>query len=179
MTLVGSSGMSDRLAKAHRRSVEVLSVRPDLAQISNRVSARVEDGVTCKVTAGDHSVTVDLPDGAGGFDRGPTPSELIASALAACLTQGYVAMAAHEGIQLDGVEVTVEGEFDARGMYGIDPQIPAGFAKLDFTASLQSPESPERIAELHESVLRHSPVFDDLTRRLEIDGNCSHQKTEQ
>lgn len=171
--------MSDRLAKAHQRSVEVLSARPDLAQVGNTVSARIEDGVTCKVKAGDHSLTVDLPDGAGGFDRGPTPSELVASALAACIAQGYVATAAHQEIQLDSVEVTVEGEFDARGMYGIDPEISAGFAKLDYAASLQSPELPERIAELHESVLRHSPVFDDLTRRLEIDGRYSHQKTDR
>lgn len=177
--MVGSLGMSDRLAKAHQRSVEVLTARPDLAQVNNTVSAQIEDGVTCKITAGDHSLTVDLPDGAGGFDWGPTPSELIASALAACIAQGYVATAAHQGLQIDHVEVTVEGKFDARGMYGIDPQISAGFAKLEYTASLVSPESPERIAELHESVLRHSPVFDDLTRRLEIGGNYSHQKTEQ
>lgn len=132
--------MSDRLAKAHRRSVEVLSVRPDLAQVSTTVRARIEKGVTCKVTAGDHSLTVDLPGGAGGFDRGPTPSELVASALAACIGQGYIATAAHQEIQLDSVEVTVEGEFDARGMYGIDPQISAGFAKLEYVISLRSPE---------------------------------------
>lgn len=45
MTLVGSLGMPDRLAQAHHRSVEVLTARPDLAQVRNRVSAQIEDGV--------------------------------------------------------------------------------------------------------------------------------------
>lgn len=169
--------MTDRLAKARARSLEILSARPDLAQVSNTVKARVEDGATCNVTAGHHSITVDLPDGAGGFDRGPTPSELIASALAACIAQGYVAIAAHEGIRLDDVEVTVEGDFDARGMYGIDPEIPAGFTRLEYSASLQSPEPPEQIEQLHDSVSRFSPVLDDLSRPVRISGTFSHRQT--
>lgn len=61
-------------------------------------------------------------------------------------------------------------------MYGLNPEIPAGFIDLEYSASLQSSESPEQIAELHDSVLRHSPVIDVLTRRLRIDGNYSHHR---
>lgn len=166
---------AEKLAKARSRSIEVLSARPDLAQVTNSVSATLEVGARCTVVVDDHTLTVDLPEVAGGDNRGPTPSQLVASALAACIAQGYAAMAAEKGIQLDGVEVTVDGDFDARGMYGIGTDTPAGFNRLSYTAILDSPEKPQTIADLHGSMIRCSPVVDDLTRSVEIDGTYEHR----
>lgn len=169
--------MSEKVANARRRSIEVLTARPDLAQVSNSATATLEAGVRCSVVAEDHTLTVDLPELVGGEDQGPTPSQLVASGLAACLAQGYAAIAAQEGIQLDGVEVSVEGEFDARGMYGIGTDTPAGFNRLTYSAILDSPESPETIADLHDSVIRCSPLVDDLTRSIGVDGSYEHRQS--
>ena len=162
--------MIDRLRKAGKRSMEVLSVRPDLAALTTTAEARIDDGTICTVHVGDHVLTLDLPPGVGGLDSGPTPSQTLAAALAACLAQGYMAKAAMIGADLTGVEVKVEGDFDARGMYGIDPETPPGFLRFRYEAVVDSPESDERIAEIHETVVRLSPLLDDLSRPLQIEG---------
>jgi hypothetical protein len=81
-----------------------------------------------------------------------------------------MAKAAMVGANLTAVEVKVEGDFDARGVYGIDPEIPSGFLRFRYEVVVESPESDELIAEIHETMVRLSPLLDDLTRSLEIDG---------
>jgi len=146
--------MADRLRNAGQRSIEVLSVRPDLAAITTTAQARINDGTVCTVSVGDHALTLDLPHGAGGLDTGPSPSQTLAAALAACLAQGYMAKAALIGADLIAIEVKVEGDFDARG----------------YEVVVESHESDELIAEIHETMVSLSPLLDDLTRSLEIDG---------
>jgi len=160
----------DRLRNAGKRSIEVLSVRPDLAAITTTAQAHINDGTVCTVSVGDHALTLDLPHGAGGLDTGPTPSQTLAAALAACLAQTYMAKAALIGAELTEIEVNVEGDFDARGMYGIDPETPSGFQRFRYEVLVDSPEPDERIMEIHETVMRLSPLLDDLTRLVEIDG---------
>jgi hypothetical protein len=81
-----------------------------------------------------------------------------------------MAKAALIGADLTAIEVKVEGDFDARGMYGIDPEIPAGFQRFRYEVVVESPESDELIAEIHETMVSLSPLLHDLTRSLEIDG---------
>lgn len=162
--------MTGRLAKAGKRSIEVLSARADLGRVTTSAAARISDETVCTVSVGDHVLTLDLPPGAGGLDRGPTPSQTLAAAFAACLAQTYMAKAALIGADLTDVEVRVEGDFDARGMYGIDPETPSGFQRLRYEVVVVSSEPDERIAEIHESVTLRSPLIDDLTRALEVDG---------
>lgn len=162
--------MADRLRKAGKRSVEVLSARPDLAAVTNTAHARIDDGTVCTVQVGEHTLILDLPRGTGGLDTGPTPSQTLAAAIAACLAQTYTAKAAMNGAELTGVEVKVEGDFHARGMYGIDPETPAGFQRFKYEVVVDSPESDERIEEIHETVVRLSPLLDDLSRPIEING---------
>lgn len=162
--------MADRLRKAGNRSIEVLAARPDLAAVTNTAQARIDDGTVCTVQVGGHTLTLDLPHGAGGLDTGPTPSQTLTAAMAACLAQTYTAKAAMIGAELTGVEVKVEGDFDARGMYGIDPETPSGFQLFKYEVVVDSPEPDERIEEIHETVVRLSPLLDDLSRPIEIDG---------
>lgn len=162
--------MADRLRKAGKRSIEVLSARPDLAAVTNTAHARIDDGTVCTVQVGEHTLTLDLPHGTGGQDTGPTPSQTLAAAMAACLAQTYTAKAAMIGAELVGVEVKVEGNFDARGMYGIDPETPSGFQQFKYEVVVDSPEPDERVEEIHATVVRLSPLLDDLSRSIEIDG---------
>lgn len=162
--------MNDRLRKAGERSLEVLSARPDLAAVTNTAHARIEDGTICTVQMDEHAMTLDLPHGAGGLDTGPTPSQVLAGALAACLAQSFTAKAALIGADLTSVEVKVEGDFDARGMYGVEPATPPGFQRFRYEVVVGSPEPDERLDEIHETVVRLSPLLDDLSRPVEIVG---------
>jgi hypothetical protein len=55
-------------------------------------------------------------------------------------------------------------------MYGIDPDTASGFQRFRYEVVVDSSESDERIREIHQTVARLSPLLDDLTRPVEIDG---------
>jgi len=49
-----------------------------------RVKLNLEDGFRTKITAGKHTLIADEPVSDGGTDQGPSPYELLLSALGAC-----------------------------------------------------------------------------------------------
>jgi putative redox protein len=75
---------------------------------SMRAVARQREKFTHDVKAGDHTLTVDEPVGAGGQDEGPSPQELLAAALASCTAVTMEMYAQRKGWDTNGLEVDVE-----------------------------------------------------------------------
>lgn len=67
-----------------------------------------------------------IPAQLSGEGRGPTVCEGCMGALAACLTQTMVAHATSRGIQLDSIDIDVEGDVDMRGITGISTNVRPG-----------------------------------------------------
>ena len=74
----------------------------------------------------EYKARYDFPVQMAGEERGPTVCEGCMGALAACLTQTIVAHATSRGIQLDGIDINVEGEVGMRGFTGISNNVRPG-----------------------------------------------------
>ncbi len=61
----------------------------------------------------------DQPSSLLGEDAGPTAMEYLLNALAGCLTNSIVCLAAARGIELTDIESEIEGRFDLRYMFGL------------------------------------------------------------
>jgi uncharacterized OsmC-like protein len=73
--------------------------------------------------------------------------------------------AATEGVTLDTLEVTVDGESDDRGLLGIDDNIPAGPLHTRVRVRIgASGVDPDKLREIVKWADQHSPVG-DATRR--------------
>lgn len=72
-------------------------------------------GPTALGEAGPFSLTVDRPTMAGGGGVGFSGGQLLYLSIAACLSNDLYREAASMGIELDGVEIEVDGDFPARG----------------------------------------------------------------
>jgi uncharacterized OsmC-like protein len=163
--------MTDRpndasLATAVERTVSGLTRAPERARLLRTVTARLRDGVTCDIATSSHALVADFPEGAGGRNLGPTPSELLGGAIASCLVIGWALWAARLGVTLEALEITVETELDMRGLYGLGDSVLPGHSAVRCIANVRSPAPPERLRELAATVERMSPLLDDLRRSV-------------
>ncbi len=97
------------------------------------------------------------------------------TALNACIMVGYVAGAAVKGITLESVEIETDGELDLRGFLGIDPNVPPGYEAIRYTVRIKGDGTPEQFREIHETVLKTSPNYFNVSRPIRIDAKLEVQ----
>ena len=102
-------------------------------------SETLVDGYTIggERVARSHRIVADEPFELLGGDGAPNPQELLMAAFNACITVGYVAGAALQGITLESLEIRTRGELDLRGFLGLSEDVPAGYEEIDYEVSIK------------------------------------------
>ena len=125
-----------------------------------------------KLTARKHGIEVDEPKGIGGGDAAASPVEYALIALASCQAITYRLWAAKLGIELEGLEIAVEGDLDLHGLFGLDDEVRPGFTAIRIDVTPLGPE-PERFRELADAVDAHCPVLDLITTPTPVERTLS------
>lgn len=160
---------AEQIKRAVERNIKAMTLRPSVAQGTATTTVRVRSGSTaCDIEDGPWKLVADLDSSMGGGSEGPDPGVLARSGLGACLAGGYLLWAARLGVQLDDVQVIVETDYDARGMYAVDESVSPGWRGVRCSVTIASPDAPERVREVVERADRYSPILDDFTRALDI-----------
>jgi uncharacterized OsmC-like protein len=120
-------------------------------------------------------VDVDEPYELLGQNTAPNPQEVLMTALNACVMVGYVAGASVKGITLEKVEVETTGELDLRGFLGLDPEVRPGYEAIRYTVRLKGDGTPEQFREIHDTVMKTSPNYFNLSRPIRIDATLEVQ----
>jgi uncharacterized OsmC-like protein len=154
----------EKIREIVERNVKFLALKPDRGHLTATTTARMVDGLRCEIGEGSWKLTADLPVKAGGEETAPTPGMLGRGALASCLAIGITLWAARMGIHLDGLEVEVECDFDARSELGANDDIHAGYKEIRYSIAIDSPASAEALAELLDKAERHSPYLAVFSR---------------
>jgi uncharacterized OsmC-like protein len=103
-----------------------------------------------------------------GSNRAPNAVEAVLHALTSCLTVGFVYNAAVRGIEVEALELDVEGDLDLRPFLGLSDGLRPGFEGIEVRYRVRSGAPRERLAELCEYVQRTSPVLDVLTNPVPV-----------
>jgi putative redox protein len=107
-----------------------------------RVVARRRQGYTHEVEIqGGHRLVVDEPAEAGGSDQGPSPTRMLAAALASCAAITVEMYADRKGWVLGDLEVDVEMEYGQSG-------VPQSFVVTLHLPRELSEEQTERLREI-------------------------------
>lgn len=114
-------------------------------------------------------VAVDEPFELLGTNTAPNPQEMLMTALNACVMVGYVAGAAVNGITLEKVEIETTGELDLRGFLGVDETIAPGYESVQYTVRIKGNGTPEQFQHIHETVMKTSPNYFNISRPIRID----------
>jgi uncharacterized OsmC-like protein len=138
---------------------------PAAAVIRPETTTTLVAGTTTQVSvrAGGHEFTIDEPPILAGTNLGASPVEHLLASLGSCQVITYQVWAAKLGIVVDTIDVTLAGDVDVHGFFGLDPNVRPGFQAIDLAVRLSGPETSERYAELTKLVDEHCPVLDVLT----------------
>jgi uncharacterized OsmC-like protein len=129
---------------------------------------RIRDGVTCEIEDGDWKLIADEMPGDGGAGLGPDPGVFGRAALGTCLAMGYAMWAAHRQIPIDGIEVVVEADYDARGQLALDDSIPPGWTGLRYRTIISSPAPEDDVRKMVDMADRYSSLLDDFRRPHDV-----------
>jgi uncharacterized OsmC-like protein len=162
---------------------ESMRNHPDMAKATFSVKSEWNGGFSVATTASkgfrmggqniqrntEYNAQYDFPNQLSGEGRGPTVCESCMGSLAACLTQTIVAHATSRGIQIDSIDIDVEGDVDLRGFTGISNDVRPGAQQFRVNMNIKSSNaSKEQIKELYEIGKRFSPAFDTLTNGTSV-----------
>jgi uncharacterized OsmC-like protein len=156
------------------RNIKAIRLRPSIGQGTATTTVRVRNGVTCDIEDGDWKLVADEGVGDGGAGLGPDPGVFGRAALGTCLAMGYMIWSSYMEVPIESVEVVVEADYDARGMFAIDGSISPGWSGVRYTVHIASPADEHKVRELVDFADRHSPLLTDfrepipITRELRI-----------
>ena len=103
-----------------------------------------------------------------GQDHGPTPTEFVLHALAACLTAGLATVAAARRVTLTKVRSTVTGDIDLNGILGLNPEVRNGYQQITVRFTVKGDAPAETLRELVEQSRARSAVYDVITNQVPV-----------
>ncbi len=120
----------DEIRTKLQGAIDYLNANPAEARYTDSIAtARVVDmeGLKVAVEGPDGAqITTDMPVSVGGTNTSVSPGWFLRAAEASCVATLIAMHAAHQGVTLESVEVTVDSELDDRGITGADDSVPAG-----------------------------------------------------
>ncbi len=107
----------------------------------------------------DRSHSINIPPGPSGFGSSANGGELLFLALATCYCNDIYREATKRGIQVEGVEVEVEGEFGAEGTPARNVSYRARVAAKASVAAIQElMKYTDQVAEIQNTLRAETPV---------------------
>ena len=106
----------------------------------------------------------------GGVGDVPCSADLLLAALAACQEVTLRMVAANLGIELTGVEVVAEADWDPRGTLAMGREFPVGLTAIRCTTTVRVGDEvdEERAARLLRSAERYCVVLDTLRSGVDV-----------
>jgi uncharacterized OsmC-like protein len=162
-------------------TIDAIKATPAIAKFNFRIRNQWESGSRNRSTVANFSgamqelshpkpfvLEADEPAILLGKDMAANPVEYLLHALASCLTTSMVYHAAAQGIQIDEVESSIEGDIDLQGFLELDKNVRRGFQGIRVNFKIKADVPDEQLQELVTLGSGHSPVFDSVTNGVPV-----------
>lgn len=126
------------------------------------VSAESDSETRTTVSTRGFEFVVDEPAAMGGTNDGPNPVEYLLGAWAGCLNVVAHTVSDEHGIELDGLDIEIDGDLDPRKLLGVSDEPRAGFQEIRVRIDADSDADAAALDELCAEVEERCPVGDNL-----------------
>ena len=103
-----------------------------------------------------------------GTNTAPNAVEAVLSALAGCMTVAFIYPAAAQGIKVESLEYTIDGDVDLQGFLQLSPTVRPGLQNIRVKAHVKADAPRETIQGLLDYATKTSPVMDTLRNPVPI-----------
>lgn len=142
---------------------------PETALVTLKATARIGEGISCKVETGKMLSIAGLHPATGGDGQLICSGDMLLEALAACAGVTLRAVATAIDFRLEDARIEVEGDLDFRGTLAVDKLVPVGFQDIRLTFLIRSDEPSDKIATLINLTERYCVVYQTLKRENSVD----------
>lgn len=131
------------------------------------VEARRESPTKTTVAVRDFELTVDEPEGMGGSNEGPNPLEYLLAGQAGCLNVTGQQIASEMDIEIDDIELAIEGEFNEAAFAG-EKDGRTGLQDVAVTMEVDADADADTIETWAERVETRCPVSDNIKNETSV-----------
>ena len=143
---------------------------PGASRITLEAKASQQDTpISCSVDVGHAIYEAGAHAGVGGTGSAACSGDLLLGALAACAQITCQMVAEAMGIEIESIEVTVEGELDLAGTLGVSREVPVGFETIRTNFDVVAPQATdEQLDDLRRKTEQYCVVFQTLSDPPEL-----------
>jgi uncharacterized OsmC-like protein len=113
-------------------------------------------------------LVIDEPEALGGKDSAANPVEYLLAGYAGCLNVVYHVVAKEIGIEIDFLNISINGDINPGKFLGISDKERAGFQSLNVLVELATNGTPKQEQELITKAKNRCPVNDNLANPTPI-----------
>ena len=132
------------------------------------IEAKLGEKFKVEVKAGNHTLYVDQPQAGGGADAGPNPIEYLFTSLAGCIATTARIIAIQKRLQLRGMDIRIEGEFDTEIILGKSKENRPGLTGIKVTLNIDSDMTKEEKETFVEEIESRCPVSDNIANTTPV-----------
>jgi uncharacterized OsmC-like protein len=163
-------------------TIEAVKGTPAIAQFRFRSSSRWTGGAREQTSfksfygAGQEDITRketfvldgDEPAILLGTNEAPNAVEATLHALSSCMTVAFIYPAAAQGIKVESLEYTMEGDVDLHGFLNLSDKVRPGLQNIRVKAHVKADAPREKIQELLDYATKTSPVMDTIRNPVSV-----------
>ncbi len=141
-------------------------LKPKMKTIS--IEARANDKYQVAVQAGERTLYVDQAVAVGGEGAGANPMEYLFASLAGCLATTARIIATQQKLDLQGMDIKVEGALDLNVLYGKSRDGRPGATGINVSIALDSAMSELERRRFLEELRARCPISDTIAAATPI-----------
>ena len=103
-----------------------------------------------------------------GDNSAPNAVEAALSALAGCMTVAFIYPAAAQGIKVESLEYSIDGDVDLQGFLQLSDKVRPGLQNIRVKAHVKADAPREKIQQLLEYATKTSPVMDTIRNPVPV-----------
>ena len=115
------------------------------------------------------TVDADQPVYLGGQNTAPNAVEHYLGSLVSCLNTTIVAHASAQGIRLDELDISAQGQMDARGFFGVSDDVRRGYNRIVVNIRARTSADEDTFRKL----ASYSPVYEMVSRAIPVELNVT------